>query len=106
VTKEPWVDELERANDCANPLGLHTLQLLPELSDGTVRELQEEDSVIGLVRSWLALEYEPTIDDLRQLPPENRKLWSLHSSLSLVNQVLIRKVDSNYQLIVPDVLKR
>jgi len=62
--------------------------------------------VSGLVRSWLALDYEPTIDDLRQLPPEGRKLWSLHSSLSLVNQVLIRKVDSNYQLIVPNVLKR
>jgi len=106
VTKEPWVDELERANDCADPLGLHTLQLLPELSDETVRELQEKDSVICLVRSWLALDYEPTIDDLRQLPPESRKLWSLHSSLSLVNEVLIRKRDNNYQLIVPDVLKR
>jgi len=104
VTKEPWVDELERANECADPLGLHTLQLLPELSDETVCELQEEDSVIGLVRSWLDLDYEPTIDDLRQLPPEGRKLWSLHSSCSLVNQVLIRKLDSNYQLVVPDVL--
>ena len=106
VTKEPWVDELERTNDSADPLGLHTLQLLPELSDETVCELQEEDSVIGLVRSWLALDYEPTIDDPRQLPPEGRKLWSLHSSLSLVNEVLIRKFYNNYQLIVPDVLKR
>ena len=69
MTKEPWVDELERANACADPLGLHTLQLLPELSDETVCELQEEDSVIGPVRSWLDLDYEPTIDDLRQLPP-------------------------------------
>jgi len=106
VTKEPWIDELERANDCTDSLGLHTLQLLPELSDETVCELQEEDSVIGLVRYWLDLDYEPTIDDLRQLPPEGRKLWSLHGSLSLVNQILVRKLDSNYQLVVPDVLKR
>jgi len=57
------------------------------------------------VRSWLDLDYEPTIDDLRQLPPKGRKLWSLHDSLSLVNQVLVRKLDSNYQLVVPEVLK-
>jgi len=51
--KEPWVNELERANECADPLGLHTLQLLPELSDETVSELQQEDPTLGLLRSWL-----------------------------------------------------
>ena len=68
------MDELERANECADPLGLHTLQLLPELSDETSSELQQEDQILGLLRSSLDLEYKPTIDDLRQLPPEGRKL--------------------------------
>ena len=99
------MDELERANECADPLGLHTLQLLPELSDETVCELQQEDPILGLLRSWLDLVYEPTTDDLRQLLPEGRKLWSFHDSLTIVNQVLIRKFDNNCQLVVPDVLK-
>jgi len=52
------------------------------------------------------LAYEPTIDDLRQLPPEGRKLWSLRDNFSVVNNVLIFKLADNSQLIVPDVLKR
>ena len=70
VPKEPWVDEIQRANECADPLGLHTLQVLPKLSDDAVNDLQQEDSVIGLLRSWLDLDYEPSLDDLRQMPPD------------------------------------
>ena len=64
VTKTPWVDELERANDCAIPLGLHALQLLPEMTNDTVAELQLDDPVLEPISSWLELEYEPTLDDL------------------------------------------
>ena len=103
--KRLWVDELQRANECADPLGLHTLQLLPVLSDDAVNDLQHEDSVIGLLRSWLDLDYETSLDELRQLLPDGIKLWSLRSSFAVVNQVLVRKSD-NCQLIVPDVLKR
>jgi len=106
IPKEPWVDELQRGNECADPLGLHDLQLLPELSDDAVNDLQQEDSVISLLRSWLDLDYEPSLDELRQLPPDGRKLWSLRSSLAVVNQVLERKSEGNYQLIVPNALKR
>ena len=52
----------------------------------------------------LALDYEPSNDDLRQLPPEGRKLRSIH--LTSVTQTLVRKIDNNCQLIVPDALKR
>jgi len=97
---------LQRANECADPLGLHALQLLPELSDDAVNDLQQEDSVVSLLRSWLDLDYEPSLDELRQLPPDGRKLWSFRSSLAVVNQVLVRKSDGNYQLIVPNALKR
>ena len=106
VTKEPWVDELQRADECTDPLGVHTLQLLPELSDDVVSDLQLADPVLSVVRSWFDLAYEPTIDDLRQLPPEGRKLWSLRDNFSVVNNVLILKSADNSQLIVPDALKR
>jgi len=76
VPKEPWVDELQRTNKCANPLGLHALQLLPELSNDEVNDLQQEDSVISLLRTWLDLDYEPSLDESRQLPPDGKKLWS------------------------------
>jgi len=85
---------------------LHALQLLPELSEDAVNDLQQEDSVISLLRSWLDLDYEPSLDELRQLPADGRKLWSLRSSLAVVHQVLVRKSDGNYQLIVPNALKR
>ena len=63
VVKEPWVDELERANEYAGPLGLHTLQLLPEQSDETVCDLQQEDPILGLLRSWLDLVYALTVQN-------------------------------------------
>ena len=74
------MDELQQANECIEPLGLHALQLLPELSADEINDLQQEDSVISLLRSWLDLEYEPSLDELRQQPPDGRKLWSLSRS--------------------------
>ena len=76
------------------------------MTDDTVAELQHDDPVLGPVSSWLVLEYEPTLDDLRELPPEGRKLWSMNSSLNTVNNVLVRKTETDYQMLVPDVLKR
>ena len=106
LPKAPWVDELGRANECAEPLGIHALHLLPELSDDTVHDLQCDDPIIGPVRSWLDLQYEPSIDDLRQLPPDGRKLWSQHHSLSLSNNVLVRNADDKTYLVVPETLRR
>ena len=106
VSKKPWIDELSRADECTGPLGLHALQLQPELSDDELRDLQTEDSVLGPIRSWLNTEYEPTQDDLRQLPPEGRKIWSQRQLLMIVNGVLIRRMDSGTQLLVPDALRR
>ena len=52
------MDELQRADECIEPLGLHALQLLPELSDDEVNDLQQADSVISLLKSWIDLEYD------------------------------------------------
>ena len=35
------MDELQRADECIEPLGLHALQLLSELSDDEVNDLQQ-----------------------------------------------------------------
>ena len=106
LPKTPWIDELERANECTHPLGLHALQLLPELSDETVTELQNDDSSLGPIRAWLEMSYEPTVDDLRQLPPEGRKIWTQRTALTLVNDVLVRKTDSETHLVVPEALRK
>jgi len=82
------------------------LDELPELSTDEVNDLQQEDSVLGLLRSWLDLDYEPSLDELRQLPQDGRKLWSIRSSMAVVNRVLIRKADGICQLIVPNALRR
>ena len=105
-TKIPWVDELQRADECTNPLGMHALQLLPELTDEEIRDLQNNDTVLGPIRSWLDLNYQPTTDDLRQLPPDGRKLWSSRSSLVVVQDILVRKTEINNQLLVPQTLRR
>jgi len=106
IAREPWIDELERANECTGPLGLHALQLLPELADDTVKDLQNDDLTLGPIRSWLDNDYEPTIDDLRQIPPEGRKIWTQRDSLTVVNDVLVRKLDNETHLLVPDTLRR
>jgi len=105
VPKTPWIDELSRVDECTDPLGLHALQLQLELSDAELKDLQTEDSVLGTIRSWLDAEYEPTQDDLRQLPPKGRKISS-QQLLATVNDVLLRRTDSDTQLLVPDALRR
>ena len=76
------------------------------MTDEAVAELQHDDPVLGPVSSWLKSQYEPTLDELRELQPEGRRLWSMNVSLQIVNNVLVRKTDREYQLLVPDVLKR
>ena len=106
VPKEPWVDELARADECVGPLGLHTIQILPELSNDDLSNLQSDDPVIGPVRSWLEMSYEPTVDELREIPPEGRKLWSVRSTITTVQNVLVRNFEGTTKLVVPEVLRR
>jgi len=50
--------------------------------------------------------YSPTLDDLRTLPLEGRKLWSLRPTIILQNQVLVRRYGDAVQLAVPQSLRR
>jgi len=45
--------------------------------------------------------YSPTLDDLRALPLEGRKLWSMRPTILLQNQVLVRRDGDAVQLVVP-----
>ena len=51
--KMRWVDELERADELAEPLGILRAGLAPEISDEEILEMQVEDPDLGPVMEWL-----------------------------------------------------
>jgi len=63
----PWVDELERADAAVGPWSVHLPEIAPEMTDADVAKLQDEDEILGLVKSMLSQGYTPTLDDLRAL---------------------------------------
>ena len=62
------MDELSRADELTEPLALHTLQLLPELSAEDLADLQVQDSALAPLRDLLTRADPPSLDDLRALP--------------------------------------
>jgi len=61
--KEPraeWIDDLERANKLAEPLGVRHVSILPEISDEKMQELQAEDADIGPIIERMRLGCCPT----------------------------------------------
>jgi len=65
------------------------LGLAPEMADADVTKLQDEDEFLGPVKSMLSQGYSPSLDDLRALPLEGRKLWSMRPTIVLQNKVLL-----------------
>jgi len=63
--KMRWVDELERADELAEPLGILRAGLAPEISDAEIQEMQVEDSDLGPVMEWLEAGEVPTLDILK-----------------------------------------
>jgi len=101
----PWVDDLERADAAVGPWSAHLLEIAPELMDADVAKLQDEDEILGPVKSILSQGYSPTLDVLRTLPLEARKLWSMRPTIVLQNQVLVRRNGDAVQLVVPQSLR-
>jgi len=101
----PWVDEMERADAAVGPWSIHLLEIAPEMTDADVARLQDQDDVLGPVKSMLSQGYSPTLDDLRALPLEGQKLWSLRPTILLQNQVLVRRDGDAVQLVVPQSLR-
>jgi len=96
---------MERADAAVGPWSVHLLEIAPELTDADVARLQDQDEVLGPVKSMLSQGYSPTLDDLCALPLEGRKLWSLRPTIILQNQVLVRRDGDAVQLVVPQSLR-
>jgi len=104
-THIPWVDEMERADAAVGPWSVRLLEIAPEMADADVAKLQDEDEILGPIKSMLSQGYSPTLDDLRALPLEGRKLWSIGPTIVLQNQVLVRRDGDAVQLVVPQSLR-
>ena len=50
-THIPWVDEMERADAAVGPWSVHLLEIVPEMTDADVAKLQDEDEILGPVKS-------------------------------------------------------
>jgi len=104
-THIPWVDEMERADAAVGPWSVHLLEIAPEMTDADEAKLPDEDEILGPVKSMLSHGYSPTLDDLRALPLEGCKLWSMRPTIVLQNQVLVRRDGDAVQLVVPQSLR-
>ena len=57
----PWVQEMESADAAVGPWSGHLLEIAPELTDADVAKLQDDDEVLGPVKSMLSQGYSPTL---------------------------------------------
>ena len=107
-TKVKWVDELERADELTEPLGVQWVVVTPELSAQEVREFQTEDPDLGPLFDWLTAEQTPSADNLRQPSLESRNLWRQCPAVHLSDAVLVRRLyDSDaVQMVVPHRLRK
>lgn len=105
-TKEDWFDELERADELAEPLGVRTVTVTSEISDTEIISLQQKDSALAPVCQFISNNISPTFDELRALPMDCRKLWAQIPQVKLQENVLVRCTDTATQLIVPAPLRR
>jgi len=84
---------------------LQAIDILPEISDDELRQLQDDDSSIGPIKEVIVRGEAPTIDTLRSLPLEARKIWPLRPTVVFRNNLLVRKDEDRTQLVVPTSLR-
>jgi len=72
VAKTRWVDELDRADELTEPLGIQRMEVAPEISDNKLREWQAEDSYLGPVVEWILDGQSPPNDIVRQQSLETK----------------------------------
>ena len=96
---------MERADAAVGPWSVHLLEIAPEMTDADVAKLQDEDEILGPVKSMLSQGYSPSLDDLPALPLDGRKLWSMRPTIVLQNPVLVRRDGDAVQLVVPQSLR-
>jgi len=107
-TKVKWIDELERADELTELLGVRWVVVTPELSAPEVREFQTEDPDLRPLFDWLTDEQTPSADILRQHSLETRNLWGQCPAVHLSDGLLVRTLyDSDaVQMVVPHRLRK
>jgi len=106
IAKTPWVEELDRADDLTEPLGLQTLFWAPEYSAEDMAALQDENSEISPVLHWVQDDTPPTADELRSHSLTVRHLWSQRAELEIREDVLVRVLPDRVQLVVPQAIRK
>ena len=108
LSKVRWVDELDRANELTEPLGVRWVVVTPEISADQVREFQAKDPDLGPVIDWMTERQTPSADSLRQHSLETRNLWGQCPAVHLSDGMLVRKLfDTNViQMVVPHRLRK
>ena len=92
---EVWIDECERADEVVEPLSVHALQLLPELTLSKIAMLQAEDTEIGATYQVLFDNTDPSPDELRALPLENRMLLANRPVITIKDEVMVRHTEGH-----------
>jgi len=67
--------------------------------------MQTADTALGPLMDMLKNNTRPTTEQLRELHPEARRLWSQRHLLVICDHVLIRVTDSLTQLVMPHYLR-
>ena len=107
AAKIRWVDELDRADELTEPLGVHSVVITPEITDAEMREFQAEDPDLGPVIEWIQGEKPPTSDIMRQQSLEARNLWGQVPAVHLHDGMLVKKLpDKEAVQLVPHRLRR
>jgi len=108
-TKSRWVDELERADELTEPLGVQRASLAPEITNDEMCEMQSEDEHLGPIIAWLETSHIPTLEVLKSHSLETRQLWAQVPTVHLLDGILVRKPDENkptIQLVVPCAIRK
>ena len=86
---------------------------IDRLTPENISTEQDNDSVVGLIKTWKAQNQKPTWDTIAPAGTELKAYWRQWESLYLVNNVLYRKWENNdrpgeivHQIVLPTSLRR
>ena len=79
---------------------MRALQFSSECSNEDLRNLRDDDPSIAPVLNFLEHDITPSRNDLRALPLESRIIWSHRPTVQILEEILVRHVNDNVQLVV------
>ena len=102
------MDELDRADELTEPLGVRWVVVTTEIFADQVREFQAKDPDLGHVIDWMTEGQTPPVDILKQHSLETRNLWGQCPAVHLYDGMLVRKLfDADVaQMVVPRCLRK